>query len=238
MNIVIGSAQAVRQSKVDRLARVLIGSTAALFLLVVITLWSVLYLPGYLGFRNYQPQEGDLVFQSLPHSRLVNAIEGATHSPFSHCGIVAKENGRWVVYEAYRNVDSVPLRQFTQRGRGEAFAVYRLRPEYQPHVANTVAEVRRFRGRPYDERYRLDDDAEAIYCSELIYLAYRAASNEELGKLVTLGELKWQPYLELIEKLEGGPPPLDRQMITPRDLAAAEQLQRVYSYGYGRGEKN
>ncbi len=43
-----------------------------------------------------------------------------------------------------------------------------------------------------------------------------------------LEELDWRPYAEIITKLEGGPPPLDRQMITPRDLANAEQLMLVH----------
>lgn len=96
-----------------------------------------------------------------------------------------------------------------------------------------LTQVRSYRGRPYDERYRLDDDAEAIYCSELIYLAYRSASGEPLGKLVTLGELNWRPYSELIERIEHAPPPVDREIITPRNLAAAQQLQRVYTHGFG-----
>ena len=42
-----------------------------------------------------------------------------------------------------------------------------------------------------------------------------------------LGDLKWRPYQQIIERLEGGPAPVEREMITPRDLAAAEQLERV-----------
>jgi hypothetical protein len=39
--------------------------------------------------------------------------------------------------------------------------------------------------------------------------------------------LDWQQHASLIERLEGGPVPLDREMITPRDLAKATQLERV-----------
>jgi hypothetical protein len=232
MNIVVTTGPAVRPSKRMRLA--IWSSTCILsgLSLVVAVLWGVTYLPGYLAYRNYEPQEGDVIFQSLPFSRLVNAIEGATRSPYSHCGIVAKENDRWVVHEAFGAVGATPLRTFLKRGRNEAFDVYRWRPEFQRHVPQVLAEVRNYRGRPYDERYRLDDKAAAIYCSELIYLAYRAASHEPPGKLVTLGELRWQPYVDLIERIERAPPPLDREIITPRNLAAAEQLERIYSYGF------
>ena len=83
--------------------------------------------------------------------------------------------------------------------------------------------------RPYDTRYKMDDDR--IYCSELIYKAYRAASGGgEAGRLVRLGDLNWGKYERTIIELEGGPPPLDREMITPRDLALAPQLELVKSY--------
>lgn len=221
-----------RRTKHTRLAIWLITGILSTLLLLVAGLWLTVYLPGYLAYHNYKPQEGDVIFQSLPSSKLVRAIEGATRSPYSHCGIVAQENGRWVVHEAFGAVGATPLRGYLQRGRNEAFAVYRWRPEFQQHVAPILEQVRSYAGRPYDLRYRLDDDAAAIYCSELIYLAYRNVTNEPLGKLVTLGELRWQPYVDLIERIERAPPPLEREIITPRDLAAAEQLELVYEYGF------
>ncbi len=39
----------------------------------------------------YRPQQGDIVFQSLPNPwgmDLVDAIEGSTASPYSHCAMV------------------------------------------------------------------------------------------------------------------------------------------------------
>ena len=78
-------------------------------------------------------------------------------------------------------------------------------------------------------------DDERIYCSELIYKAYRDASGgEPLGQLVRLGSLKWQAYQDTIERAEGGPVPVDREMITPRDLARAEQLELVAAEGIRR----
>lgn len=230
MQLILGPTSPRRRSSAVWLIIGILGGLS----LIVAAIWGVTFLPSFLAYYRYQPQEGDVIFQSLPHSRLVTAIEGATRSPFSHCGIVAQEDGRWVVYEALRPVGPTPLGDFIGRGRGGAFEVYRFQAEQQQHIPQVLANVRKYLGRPYDERYRLDDNAEAIYCSELIYLAYHQATGERLGKLVTLGELKWQPYLELIEQIENGPPPLDRQIITPRDLAAAEQLEKVYSFGFGR----
>ncbi len=85
-------------------------------------------------------------------------------------------------------------------------------------------------GRPYDTRYKMDD--ERIYCSELIYKAYHrdATGGGQAVQLVRLGDLKCWAYEQTIIELEGGSPPLDREMITPRDLALAPQLEMVKSF--------
>lgn len=228
MQIVVGPARVPRRSQ----SVWIIGSILGALALVFVILWCVTFLPAWLAYYHYEPQEGDVIFQSLPYSRLVTAIEGATRSPFSHCGIVTRENGRWVVYEAFKPVGPTPLREFVGRGRNGAFAVYRFRAAHQQHIPQVLAQIKEYRGRPYDERYRLDDNAEEIYCSELIYLAYQQVTGEPLGQLVTLGELNWEPYTELITQIEKAPPPLDREIITPRDLAKAPQLEQVYSVGF------
>lgn len=60
-----------------------------------------------------------------------------------------------------------------------------------------------------------------IYCSELIWKAFQRATGEELGRLQSLGELNWNPYAEIIRKIENGKLPLERRMITPRSLTEA-----------------
>jgi hypothetical protein len=184
------------------------------------------YGPALWRTWTYEPREGDLIFQSLPNGPVVAAIEGATHSPWSHCGIVAKNSrGHWIVYEALGEVKATSLELFLMRSRNQRYATYRLRPEHQHHVAPLLQAVRGYLGRPYDHRYQMDD--ENIYCSELIYKAFHEVTGEQLGELVPLGDLDWQEYLPLIERIEGGPVPVDRQMITPRDLARAKQLELV-----------
>jgi hypothetical protein len=87
--------------------------------------------------------------------------------------------------------------------------------------------MRRDLGKPYDPHYRFDD--QAIYCSELLWRGWRAATGTGLGNPVKLGDLNWQPYRKVIEAIEGrGNLPLDREMITPRDLAAAKELTQVF----------
>jgi hypothetical protein len=183
----------------------------------------------YAAIANYAPQDGDVIFQSLPHGPVVWAIEGVTKSPYSHCGIVGQRDGQWVVYEAIGSVRITPLTEFLWRGRGGGFAVYRLQDEHRRHIPETLRCCEKYLGRPYDIRYRLDD--EKIYCSELVYKAFRDATNgQQLGDLVKFGDMDWGPYETLIRQIEGGPVPVDREMITPRDLAKARQLEPVFSH--------
>ena len=169
----------------------------------------------------YFPQEGDLVFQSLPHNEVIDAIEGCSGSPFSHCGIVVKSGRDWWVLEAIGPVKHSPLTGWVAQGRERKFAVFRLKAEHRPKVPAMIAEARKFLGRPYDIQYDLDDAK--IYCSELIYKGWLASTGEKMGRLVKLGDLNWKPHEPVIRAIAGGLP-LDREMITPRDLAAAPQL--------------
>ncbi len=54
--------------------------------------------------RDYAVQEGDILFQPLPHGALVDAIEGVSLSIYSHCGIVERKNGAGFVLEAIGDV--------------------------------------------------------------------------------------------------------------------------------------
>jgi hypothetical protein len=186
--------------------------------------------PPYAGYWRYEPREGDVVFQSLPRNPLVGAIEGVTHSPYSHCGLVAHEDGGWYVYEALGNVIRTPLYDWWDRGRGHALAVYRLGDEYQPRVPKMIEYARGLMGRPYDTHYSMDD--ERIYCSELVFKAFQAATGEPLGEVVRFGDLDWKPYRKLVEQVEEGPVPVDRMMVPPRQLSEAKQLHEVCRFGF------
>lgn len=215
-------------SPVRRWIRIL-GCTVAGGLLIGGLWYGATVATTYAAIAKYGPQEGDVIFQSLPHGPVVWAIEGVTKSPYSHCGIVGKRDDRWVVYEAIGSVRVTPLTEFLWRGRGGGFAVYRLRDEHRHHIPETLRCCEKYLGRPYDIRYRLDD--EKIYCSELVYKAFRDATDgQQLGDLVKFGEMNWGPYEVLIKQIEGGPVPVDREMITPRDLAQARQLEPIFSH--------
>ena len=178
----------------------------------------------------YEPREGDLVFQSLPlTTELVEVIEGVSESRWSHCGIVERQGDEWVVLEALQTVHRTPLADWIARGRDDALAVYRLAGDRDEQISGFLEAGRAFLGKPYDLRYAPDDDE--IYCSELIQKAWLAVSGEQLGVSRRLGELNWEPYEAAIRRLDGGEPPLDRPIVTPRALTESPALQRAYFTG-------
>lgn len=178
----------------------------------------------------YQPIPGDVLFQSLPHSPLIDTIEGASGSPFSHCGIVSESAGQTVVLEAFQSVRSTPLAEWIDQGRGGAFTAFRWRDDLAGSVPGILIAAEQYMGRPYDIHYAMDD--EAIYCSELIFKAFRTVTGDDLGTLAKLGDLDWQPYEQTIREIEDGGLPLERVMITPLALSEAPQLRKVHSYGW------
>lgn len=196
-------------------------------LLAGLTLLAAASVSGGGEFGGYEPRAGDVVFQSLDRSPLIEMIEGATKSSYSHCGLVAQQDGQWVVIEAIGPVREIPLADWIRNGRNGGFAAYRLKGDYTSKAAAIVKAARTFLGRPYDIHYELDDAK--IYCSELVFKAFRKATGEDLGRLTKLKDLDWKRYEPLIKQIENGQVPLERAIITPVAVARAKQLERVYS---------
>ncbi len=105
---------------------------------------------------------------------LVDAIEGVTHSPYSHCGVILREKNRWVVIESIGEVRETPLFEWMQRGRGAGVAVYRLKSKYASALPEFKKQLITYLGRRYDYDYAMSDDA--IYCSELPFKAFRTVT--------------------------------------------------------------
>lgn len=182
---------------------------------------------GLAHLLRYEPREGDVVFQSLPRGDLVDAIEGITNSPFSHCGVVMKNaDGRWVVHEAIGVVRETPLYLWIVRGRGGRIDAWRWREFEGKDPAALRSALGKYSGRHYDYRYAPGDDE--IYCSELVHKAYRDAYGVELGVWQNLGDLNWKPFEKFVREMENGALPLGRPMITPVGVTRSPALVKVY----------
>ncbi len=171
-------------------------------------------------------EEGDVLFQSLPHGELSDAIEGVTESEWSHCGILIRRDGRWFVAEAIGEVRYTPLHLWVVRGRGSRVESYRVTGVTQPTHEEIARGVDKLLGRPYDFRYAPDDSE--IYCSELVYKVFERESGIKVGVWQQLGDLNWKPHEAFIRGMENGRLPLDREMVTPVSLTRSANLARVY----------
>ncbi len=174
----------------------------------------------------YHPHDGDIVLQSLPHGELVDAIEGVTHSPWSHCGVVISEYHCWWVVESIGKVRKTLLPLWIIRGRHGAFAAYRPTRSLPSPDGTLHRALDHYLGRPYDYHYSPGD--REIYCSELVYDAFRDAFGVKLGEWQRLGDLNWKPYERMIRWTENGAVPLDRRIITPVGLTRSNLVARVY----------
>jgi hypothetical protein len=211
--------------------KLLVWIAAAVLLLVALFVGGA----GWLAFSvhqtlaKYQPEVGDVLVQSItPCGRLLRTVKGVTESKWCHCGVVDRKDGRWVVCEAVGDgVRYTPLVFFLLRGDEIDFEVYRLAGESQQRAADLAKCCSAYVGRPYDIQYELDD--EKIYCSELVYKAFRdATGGQEVAQVQRFGDLNWQPHKDDIIHYHGSDDlPLDREVVTPVSLTRSQQLTKL-----------
>ena len=173
----------------------------------------------------YDKHEGDIVFQSLPHNDLTDAIEGISESQWSHCGVLVRDGEKWMVAEAIGEVRLTPLNLWLLRSRHCRFAAYRVDAMKDADMPRLRAALDAMIGKPYDYHYAPDDSE--IYCSELVFRAYQRGLGMKIGDWQKLGELRWQPFEKFIRSMEQGELPLDREMITPVALTHSPLVHRV-----------
>lgn len=169
---------------------------------------------------------GDFIFQHLP-ARLTRVIADITKSQYSHCGMIVKKEDGFYVLEAIGPVEETPLVEWIDRGIGHRITVVRLKQQYRKDIPDIIKAAYKFIDAPYDILYEMDD--EKIYCSELLYKAVLNSTGIRLGKTVKLGDLDWRPYEAFIRYITGGDLPLEREMITPEDIACSDKVDTVYS---------
>lgn len=193
-----------------------------------------LVLLGLLGCRpsaEYQPQNGDIIFHTSNGSQSL-AIQKATHSQYSHMGIIFLKNGTPFVFEAVGPVKFTPFPDWIARGEGKHYVVKRLANAKeiitQEAVNRLLAVGELFVGKPYDHYFEWSDGR--IYCSELVWKIYKRALNLEIGKLQTMGEFDLSDPLvqEKIRERFGDSLPKDETVISPAAIFASNLLIEVH----------
>jgi hypothetical protein len=138
----------------------------------------------------YRPVTGDILFQTSK-SQLGPALEIATGSKLTHCGVALYVDDTMFVYEAVGPVRRVPLDEWIRLGVDENFAVKRLENHSDvllPDVVDKMIDVfDKFEGRDYDVQFNWSD--ERLYCSELVYKMFERGADVRLGKIQKFGEM-------------------------------------------------
>ncbi len=174
-------------------------------------------------------QTGDLVFQQSRSAQSL-AIQQATHSPYSHMGMIVMRQGAPYVLEAAASVSYTPLEQWAAQGERGHYVIKRLRddarltPAARTQLANAGAA---FVGKPYDLVFAWSDDR--IYCSELVWKVYQRALGVEIGALAPLKrfDLSSPAVRAKMQERYGRDIPWDEPIISPAAMFDSPLLRTV-----------
>jgi hypothetical protein len=172
---------------------------------------------------------GDIIFQSS-QGKTNLAIELATHSKFSHVGIIVKQNQQDFVLEASEPLSLTPLATFIERGTNAYYEVLRLKNAKKINQQKTKhlwAMAKNWLGRSYDAVFSWTD--EQFYCSELVYKLYERVLNQRLAtpKPLKSFDLSHPLVQEQLTVKYGDKIPLEENMISPQQLYESKLLVKI-----------
>ncbi|MGO9830978.1 MAG: YiiX family permuted papain-like enzyme [Myxococcaceae bacterium] len=175
-------------------------------------------------------EEGDIVFQTSRSPQSL-AIQKATHSVYSHVGLVTFRDGKPLVLEAEATVRLTPLSEWLERGEGGHYVVKRLIDARQVLDTASLVELkkqmRRFEGAPYDSTFEWSD--ERLYAPELVWKVYERALGIRLGEPQQLRDFDLavpEVQAKLAQRF-GAQVPLDEPVISPQRLFDSARLATV-----------
>lgn len=176
-----------------------------------------------------QLRDGDIIFQDSQSTQSV-AIKAATHSPYSHVGIVLHVDGRPFVFEAVQPVSATPLDKWIARGKGSHYVVKRLVSSFSltgKSRQELLREANRLLKKDYDWQFGWSD--RAIYCSEYVWKVYARALGLKLCPLRKLEDFDLsQPIVkQTLHERYGNKVPLSEPVVAPSDLFDSTLLTTV-----------
>lgn len=186
---------------------------------------------------------GDIVFQESSGSAR-DAIMLASASPYSHVGIVEIDgSGRPMVIEAAGPVRSVPFDDWMERGVGQRITIKRVKGLDDEAARQAIERAHHYMGRPYDLFFY--ETRDQIYCSELVYAAYKEGANISVGREEKVADLNINTAAaqRLIKKRWKAHPLcrttssfkscyrliLNQSLVTPASIARDPQMELVYT---------
>jgi Permuted papain-like amidase enzyme, YaeF/YiiX, C92 family len=165
-------------------------------------------------------QNGDLIFQTSLSGQS-KAIQFATKSKYSHCGLIYKEGNEYFVVK------------WIARGENGHYVIKRLKNSDSVLTPTSLKKMRaageQFVGKNYDLTFEWSDDK--IYCSELIWKIYQRATGIEIGELQKLSDFDLSNKVVKQKMLEryGDKIPMDEVVISPASVFDSELLKTVKS---------
>ena len=175
-------------------------------------------------------REGDIVFQQTGGEQ-GRAVQVATGSPWTHVGVLFKEQDRWMVYEAVGPVLTTPFDEWAAHSADGHWVAKRwVDAENQaPNALRSALKKAgaRFNGLPYDSEFRWGD--ERIYCSELVWKMYAEGAGVRLCEPKPMRDhaLGAPAVQQVMRERYGSTPPLDEPMIAPGALFDCPLLRTV-----------
>lgn len=192
-----------------------------------------------LGCKNNIPDtdidglhDGDIIFQTS-QSAQSKAIQLATHSKYSHCGIIYKEGTDFFVFEAVQPVKNTPLKDWIARGEGGHYTIRRLKNANKILTTAVLSKMKTtataMNGKDYDLYFEWSNDR--IYCSELVWKIYKEGTGLEIGHLQKLSDFDLtNPVVQnKLKERYGKNIPKNEKVISPSQLYNSELLYTVIS---------
>jgi uncharacterized protein YycO len=177
-------------------------------------------------------KNGDLIFQTSLSGQS-KAIQLATKSKYSHCGLIFKDGKEFYVFEAVQPVKRTPLDKWIARGKDGKYVIKRLKNADQVLNSATLTKMKQvgdqFNGKNYDLTFDWSDDK--IYCSELIWKIYQRATGIEIGKLEKLSDfdLTNEAVKQKMKERYGDKIPTNEIVISPVAIFDSELLTTIKS---------
>lgn len=173
-------------------------------------------------------QDGDLIFQHSTSAQST-AVQLATNSYYSHCGLIFYLSGKAYVFEAIEPVGVRTLEAWIESGEDQNYAVYRL--ENQSLSKAQLNAMKNYLKAQIDKHYDSGfawSDKE-MYCSELVFKAYKSAGIVLCQpKALRDFNLESPQVRKIMQQRYHSAIPYDEPMVSPGQLSESDLLYKVH----------
>lgn len=171
---------------------------------------------------------GDIIYQSSDQGQS-KAVKLATHSKYSHVGMVVVTDSGNYVLEAVQPVQYLEIKKWIARDPNKKYCVQRVKEtrDFNNNNAALKTKMTTLLGKNYDILFEWSD--EKFYCSELVWKVYKEVYGIELSSLKQLKDFDLtHPYVkDMLEQRYGKNLPLEQEVVAPQDLYESVLLQTL-----------